>query len=36
MQLWNEGSPVNDTLAEEYLRRRHLEPPEDDEALRYF
>ena len=36
LKIWNDGSPVNDTLAEEYLRRRHLELPGDDEALRYF
>jgi hypothetical protein len=37
LKLWDDASPINGTLAEEYLRRRGLfEPPEDDEALRYY
>ncbi len=36
LALWEEGSPIDGTLAEEYLRRRHLELPGDDEALRYY
>ena len=36
LRIWNEGSPVNDTLAEEYLKRRGLELPDDDHALRYY
>jgi hypothetical protein len=36
LALWNEASEVNGTLAEEYLRRRHLALPEDDHALRFF
>jgi hypothetical protein len=36
LRIWNEASEVNGTLAEQYLRRRGLELPEDDEALRYF
>jgi hypothetical protein len=36
LDIWNEGSPVNDTLAEEYLKRRGLDLPDDDYALRYY
>jgi hypothetical protein len=36
LRLWEEGSPIDGTLAEDYLRRRHLELPGDDEALRYY
>jgi len=36
LRIWNDASPIAGTLAEEYLRRRGLEPPDDDEALRYF
>jgi hypothetical protein len=36
LALWEERSPIDGTLAEEYLRRRHLELPADDEALRYY
>jgi hypothetical protein len=36
LKIWDEASEVNGTLAEQYLRRRGLELPEDDEALRYF
>jgi hypothetical protein len=36
LRLWDEASPIAGTLAEQYLRRRGLEPPEDDEALRYY
>jgi hypothetical protein len=36
LAIWNEGSPIAGTIAETYLRRRGLEPPDDDEALRYF
>jgi len=34
--IWDEASEVNGTLAEEYLRRRHLELPDDDHALRFY
>jgi hypothetical protein len=34
--IWNEASEVNDTLAEQYLRRRGLELPNDDHALRFY
>jgi hypothetical protein len=34
--IWDEASEVSGTLAETYLRRRGLEPPEDDEALRFY
>jgi hypothetical protein len=36
LALWEEGSPIDGTLAEEYLRRRHLESPDDDHALRFY
>jgi hypothetical protein len=36
LRIWREASEVNGTLAEQYLRRRGLELPGDDEALRYF
>jgi CHC2 zinc finger/Toprim domain len=36
LKIWDEASEVNGTLAETYLRRRGLELPEDDEALRFF
>jgi hypothetical protein len=36
LRLWDDASPIGGTLAEEYLRRRGLEPPDDDEALRYY
>jgi hypothetical protein len=36
LRLWDEASPIQDTLAEEYLRRRGLELPDDDHALRYY
>jgi hypothetical protein len=36
LKIWDEASEVNGTLAEQYLRRRGLELPEDDEALRYL
>jgi hypothetical protein len=36
LRIWDEASEVNGTPAEQYLRRRGLEPPRDDEALRYF
>jgi putative DNA primase/helicase len=36
LRLWDDASPIAGTLAEDYLRRRGLEPPEDDEALRYY
>jgi hypothetical protein len=36
LRIWNdEASEVNDTLGEQYLRRRGLDLPEDDEALRF-
>jgi hypothetical protein len=36
LKIWDEASEVNGTLAEEYLRRRHLELPDDDHALRFY
>jgi Toprim domain/CHC2 zinc finger len=36
LRIWDEASEVNGTLAEEYLKRRGLELPADDEALRYY
>jgi hypothetical protein len=36
LRIWNEGSEVNFTLAEQYLRRRGLELPDDDHALRFY
>jgi CHC2 zinc finger/Toprim domain len=36
LALWEEGSPIEGTLAEVYLRRRGLELPGDDEALRFY
>jgi hypothetical protein len=36
LRIWDEASEVNDTLAEQYLRRRGLELPDDDHALRYY
>jgi hypothetical protein len=36
LKIWDEGSPIDGTLAEEYLRRRGLELPDDDHALRYY
>jgi hypothetical protein len=36
LRLWDEASPIQGTLAETYLQRRHLELPADDEALRYY
>ena len=36
LRIWDEASEVNGTLAEQYLRRRGLELPEDGHALRYF
>ena len=36
LRIWDEASEVNGTLAEEYLRRRHLELPDDDHALRFY
>jgi hypothetical protein len=36
LRIWNEASEVNDTLAEQYLRRRGLELPDDDHALRFY
>ncbi len=35
LRLWNEAVPIAGTLAAVYLRRRCLEPPPDDEALRF-
>jgi hypothetical protein len=36
LRIWNdEASEVNDTLGEQYLRRRGLDLPDDDEALRF-
>jgi Toprim domain/CHC2 zinc finger len=36
LKIWDEASEVNDTLAEQYLRRRGLDLPEDDHALRFY
>jgi putative DNA primase/helicase len=36
LALWEEGSPIDGSLAEQYLRRRGLELPSDDEALRFY
>ncbi len=36
LKIWHEASDVNGTLAEEYLRRRGLELPDDDHALRFY
>jgi hypothetical protein len=36
LRLWDDASPIDGTLAEEYLRRRGLEPPAGDEALRFY
>jgi hypothetical protein len=36
LRIWDEASEVNGTLAEQYLRRRGLELPGDDHALRYY
>jgi hypothetical protein len=36
LKIWDEASEINGTLAEQYLRRRGLELPNDDEALRYY
>lgn len=35
LRLWDEARPINDTLAEQYLRRRGLEPPEGGNVLRF-
>jgi hypothetical protein len=35
LRLWRDAAPITGTLAETYLRRRGLEPPEGNEALRY-
>jgi hypothetical protein len=36
LRIWHEASEVNGTLAEQYLRRRGLELPDDDHALRFY
>jgi Toprim domain/CHC2 zinc finger len=36
LRIWDEASEVNGTLAEQYLRRRGLELPDDDHALRFY
>jgi CHC2 zinc finger/Toprim domain len=36
LKIWDEASEVNGTLAEQYLRRRGLELPDDDHALRFY
>jgi Toprim domain-containing protein/CHC2-type zinc finger protein len=36
LRIWDEASEVNGTLAERYLRRRGLELPDDDRALRFY
>jgi hypothetical protein len=36
LRIWDEASEVSGTLAEQYLRRRGLELPDDDHALRFY
>jgi putative DNA primase/helicase len=36
LSIWDEAEPIAGTVAAEYLRRRGLEPPESDEALRFI
>jgi hypothetical protein len=36
LRIWDEASEVNGTLAEEYLKRRGLDLPGDDDALRFY
>jgi hypothetical protein len=36
LRIWDEASEVNGTLAEQYLRRRGLDLPDDDHALRFY
>jgi hypothetical protein len=36
LRIWDEASEVNGTLAEQYLRRRGLELPDGDHALRFY
>jgi len=36
LNIWNEASEVNGTLAEQYLLRRGLELPDNDHALRFY
>jgi len=35
LRIWNDAGPIKGSLAEIYLRRRGLEPLDDDEALRF-
>jgi hypothetical protein len=35
MSIWGDAGPIRNTLAEVYLLRRGLEPPEEDHALRF-
>jgi phage/plasmid primase-like uncharacterized protein len=36
LRIWDEASEVSGTLAEQYLRRRGLDLPDDDSALRFY
>jgi Toprim domain-containing protein/CHC2-type zinc finger protein len=36
LKLWHDASPIAGTLAEQYLRRRSLEPPPGDDVLRFY
>lgn len=36
LRIWDDAGPIAGTLAETYLRRRGLELPDDDGALRYY
>jgi Toprim domain/CHC2 zinc finger len=36
LRIWDEASEIHGTLAEQYLRRRGLELPDDDHALRFY
>jgi Toprim domain/CHC2 zinc finger len=36
LRIWDDASEVNGTPAEQYLRRRGLELPDDDHALRFY
>jgi phage/plasmid primase-like uncharacterized protein len=36
LRLWDDASEIRGTIAEAYLARRGLEPPDGDDVLRYF
>jgi hypothetical protein len=36
LKIWDDASEINGTPAEQYLRRRGLELPDDDRALRFY